>query len=86
MKKDHSKCCDRFRIFPFRIAKYLNDDNEWKKVAIYPDHIAGFYDNMDEGLARTREVKDEEEREKERDEIWSKIKEHYKKEKPNETK
>ena len=57
MKKDHSKCCDRFRIFPLHKATYLTDSsNEWKETTIYPDHIRGVYDSVDECIDQVREL------------------------------
>ena len=51
MEHEHSKCCDRKKIFPLRKVKYLTDDNEWIETTIYPDHIYGAYDSMDDMLA-----------------------------------
>ena len=78
MKKDHSKCCDRKRIFPFRKVKYLTADNEWEETTVYPDHIHGAYDSIDDQAKDLKEAQDKESRS---EEIWDRIKKYYKKEK-----
>ena len=78
MKKDHSKCCDRKRIFPFRKVEYLTDDNEWEETMVYPDHIHGAYDSIDNQANDLKETQDKENRS---EEIWNRIKKYYKKDK-----
>jgi hypothetical protein len=73
-KTSHTKCCNRNRIFPFRIGSFLTEDNKWKEATIYPDHVDGAYKSPEDQIAKDRVYEDQIYR---RHEISNRIKRHF---------
>jgi hypothetical protein len=64
---DHSKCCNRERIFPFRKVRYSVNGGKWIEESILPDHIDGAYNSPEECIAQ---MQGNEYRDKRKKQIW----------------